>query len=125
MLKIIDKPLFMNPYGEIVNQNNTIMMKQIPRQLPKGVDAELLTQNSKDSGKAVEVFFIIQIIISVILKGSIDYIFSLFLTLQMIVHIDYFSINIPANIEMFLEEISKIVRFQLLKPDFLMGYFSR
>ena len=54
----------------------------------------------------MEAFFIIQLIISAILKGSIDHIFSLFLTLQMVVHLDYYDINIPANIELFLGEIS-------------------
>ena len=68
----------------------------------------------------MNIFFIIQLIISILLKSSIDYIFSLFLTLQMVVHFDYYQVNIPANIEIFNQKISNIVKFELLKPKFLM-----
>ena len=42
----------------------------------------------------------------------------------MVVHLDYFSVNMPGNIEMFIHEISKIVRFDLLKPNILVRFFE-
>ena len=78
---VMDKKLFMNPYGETIEQQGSIIMKPLPRQVPKGVDAEKLEEQAQDTGDAMKVFFIIQLIISFILKGSIDYLFSFFLTL--------------------------------------------
>lgn len=77
----MDKDLFMNPYGEVVSKNQTIVMKKIPRQTPRGVDAVKLEKDAADRGRAMQAMFIIQLLISFVLKGSIDYLFSFFLTL--------------------------------------------
>ena len=65
----------------------------------------------------MKVFFIIQLIISFVLKGSIDYLFSFFLTLQLVVEIGYYQLNVPANLELYIREIGRIVRFELLNPE--------
>ena len=120
VLVVKDRKLFMNPYGEMVDQKKSIIVKPLPRQVPKGVDAAKLEDQAKNSGDAMKVFFIIQLVISFILKGSIDYLFSFFLTLQIIVEIVYYDLNIPANVELYLREIGKIVRFELLNPEKLI-----
>ena len=50
MLVIKDRNLFRNPYGEMVEQKSTVLMKPIPRQVPKGVDADELEKNAADTG---------------------------------------------------------------------------
>ena len=110
----------MNPMGELIKQEESIIMKPIPRQVPIGINAEQLEQRAKNTGNAMKVFFIIQLVLSIILKGVVEYIFSFFLTLQIIVAVGYYGINIPANLELYLAEIGKIVRFELLNPETLI-----
>lgn len=42
------------------------------------------------------------------------------MTLQIIVEIVYYDLNIPANVELYLREIGRIVRFELLNPEKLI-----
>ena len=56
---VMDNKLFMNPYGETIEQQKSIIMKPLPRQVPKGVDAETLEEQAQDTGDAMKAFFII------------------------------------------------------------------
>jgi hypothetical protein len=117
VLNIVDRDLFVNSDGDKVQANRTTVVKELPRQVPKGVDAKELKKDAKSSGNAMIAMFIVQIVLSLFLKGSIDLIYSLFLTLQMIVWFSYYNLNLPANAELYLKEIGRIVKFEVLNPD--------
>ena len=73
--------MFANQDGTTVQASKTTMVKELPRQLPKGVDAKDLEEKAESSGNAMLAFIIIQLLLSIFLKGIMDLLFSLFLTL--------------------------------------------
>ena len=69
-------------------------------------------------------FIIVQIIIQLILKSSIDKIWDLFLMMQLLAIIPIYRTRIPANIETVLDVFSTVVKFEFLKPDIILGLIS-
>ena len=63
---------------------------------------------------------IIQVVLQLFLKGSIDDIWGLFLIMQLIAYMSVYDINIPGNVEIYVEEFRKLVAFEVLKPDQIM-----
>jgi hypothetical protein len=57
------------------------------------------------------------------MKGSLDDIWSLYLMLQLIAYISVYETNIPANVEIYFTEFRKMVNFEILQPDNLIGIF--
>mgnify|MGYP001098195434 CR=1 FL=1 len=41
--------------------------------------------------------------------------------MQLIAYMSIYEVNMPANIEIYVEEFSKMVKFEILKPDNLIG----
>ena len=58
------------------------------------------------------------------LNVSIDRIYQFFLMMQLIAIIPIYRTKIPANVEGLLEEFSKVVKFEYLKPDVLINFIS-
>jgi hypothetical protein len=63
---------------------------------------------------------IIQMVLQLFLKGSVDDIWGLFLIMQLIAYMSIYDINIPGNVEIYVEEFRKLVAFEILKPDSLI-----
>jgi hypothetical protein len=59
---------------------------------------------------------IIQLVLQIFLKGSVDDIWGLFLIMQLIAYMSIYDINIPSNVEIYVEEFRKLVAFEILKP---------
>jgi len=59
---------------------------------------------------------IIQLVLQISLKGSVDDIWGLFLIMQLIAYMSIYDINIPSNVEIYVEEFRKLVAFEILKP---------
>ena len=57
------------------------------------------------------------------IKGALDDIWALYLTLQLIVFISVYETNVPANVEIYFEEFRKMITFDLLQPDNFIGVF--
>ena len=63
---------------------------------------------------------ILQILVQLCLNNSLDTVWTLYLTLQIITYTDIYSIIQPGNVEIFNAEITKIVEFDLLDPEALI-----
>ena len=59
----------------------------------------------------------------IILKGSIDDIWALFLMLQLLAYMSVYEIPIPAVVEIYVIEFRKMIKFDILKPDKLIGLY--
>ena len=58
------------------------------------------------------------------LKGSINDLWGFFLMIQLVAHMSIYETPIPANIEIYVGEFRKLVKFEILKPDFILGLFK-
>lgn len=70
------------------------------------------------------VLIIVQLLLQITLKGSIDDLWNFFLILQMIAFLSLYEATIPANIEIYFDEFRKLVKFEILKPDNMLGLIS-
>ena len=57
---------------------------------------------------------VVQVVMQVMLKGSIKTILDLFMTLQLLVYVTIFNLRIPALAVMVLTEIKKLIEFEAL-----------
>jgi hypothetical protein len=61
--------------------------------------------------------------VQLLIKGALDDIWALYLTLQLIAFISVYETNVPANVEIYFEEFRKMITFDLLQPDNFIGAF--
>ena len=50
--------------------------------------------------------------------------FSLFYSLQIACYLSIYSVQIPANAEMFISEFTKLIEFEFLNPEGLVRIFK-
>ena len=60
-------------------------------------------------------------VLQVVMKGSLDYLWSLFLMLQLIRSLTMYQMATPSNVEVYLDMIKSFVDFEMLKPDFFIS----
>ena len=88
--------------------------------MPRGLSEEVLVQEAKTVSDSLESLMIIQLVLQVALKGSINDIWSLFLILQLIAYLSLYDTSVPSNVEIYVTEFRNMVTFQILKPDKLL-----
>jgi hypothetical protein len=88
--------------------------------LPKGLSEKVLVREAKTVSDSLESLMIIQLVLQVTLKGSINDIWSLFLILQLIAYLSLYDTSVPSNVEIYVTEFRNMVTFQILKPDKLL-----
>jgi hypothetical protein len=91
--------------------------------MPKSVDAVAVEGSAKGASSSLLWVIILQISVQVLLKGSIDDIWGLFMTMQLLAYISIYDTSTPANVEIYIDEFRKIPKFEILKPDNLLGVF--
>ena len=57
------------------------------------------------------ILILFKIIMSLILKGVVDDIWSMFLFLQIVVYLTFYDVKIPANVSIYVNEFRNIVSF--------------
>lgn len=108
-------------YIDLSLEANQNVAKTIPRQLPKGVKAEVVEAQAEGTKNVMTAIMIVQIILSAFLKGAIDDVWGMFLICQMVAYMSIYDTNIPANVEIYVGEFRKMVKFEILKPDPILG----
>jgi len=115
---VIKNPsLFVSKYGDEMTAEKTTMVQPVPRQLPKGVDADAVEASADSAGNAVKGIMIIQLVAQVFLKGALDNLWSLLFTLQMCCFLVIYKIPIPSNGMMYIKNYTSLIRFEVLKPE--------
>mgnify|MGYP000886203549 CR=1 FL=1 len=67
---------------------------------------------------------IVQIIMQLFMKGSLDNIMGLFLSLQIICYTMRYKVKLPSITEMVLIEFQKIIEFDILNPEGFAKYID-
>ena len=93
----------------------------VPRQLPRGIVEAEVVSDAVTASSSVTSFLILNLGVSIVLKGSINDLWSLFLILQLVAFMSIYETSIPANIEIFIGEFRKIVKFEIFQPDNFLG----
>ena len=81
----------------------TTLAEKIPKQVPQGVDADVVMKRSEASALFIKTMMIIQIILSVFLKGAMDDLWSLYFTLQIMCYIKVYDNFFPQSAEEYLQ----------------------
>lgn len=66
----------------------------------------------------------IQIIIQIFLKGSLNELWTLFFTLQIICYLEIYDTAIPPNADIYVAEFKKIIEFDMLNPEGIIRIFD-
>ena len=66
---------------------------------------------------------LLKVTFTIFLKGSLDDIWLLFLTMQVVAYLNIYDVIIPAAVSIYVEEFRHIVCFEALKPDYLVNKF--
>lgn len=110
--------------GAVLSIENAKLDKvTIPKQLPRGVSEEVLVNDAQRAKTTMITIIVVQFFLQILLKGSMDSLWSLFLICQMVGNYQIFDVGIPANIEIFFTEFKSLVKFEILKPDPLIQIF--
>lgn len=91
--------------------------------MPKGVDPEKEEEKAEMSASALKAMMIVQIVLSVFLKGALDDLWGLYFTLQIMCYMSIYDVNFPASANMYVEEFTKIIEFDILEPEGMIGIF--
>jgi len=68
-------------------------------------------------------FAIVQLFLSVFLKGLMKDLMGLFFTLQIICYLVVYDVPIPSNAEIFQQQLISLVEFEMLKPKGFLAAF--
>ena len=96
------------------------MVKTVPRQLPKGVNAAELEKDAESASDAMKGMVFVQLIAQLFLKGAMNDLWNLYFTLQIMCYLQIYDIPIPSNSEIYVQEFTKIIEFEILNPEALV-----
>ena len=63
---------------------------------------------------------IMQLVLQIIIKGSFNQLWSLLMYLQLVCYLKFYDVVVPANTDIFLVQLTKMVELDLMNPDSLM-----
>ena len=78
-------------------------------------------QSASNGMKAV---FVLQILFQICLKGALNDFWLMFFTLQIICYLKIYDIAIPGNADVYVVEFTKLIEFDILNPDTIIGLIS-
>lgn len=96
------------------------LVKSIPAQLPKGADREQIEKTALRSTQGFTVIVVVQIVLQLVMKQSIDLLWSMFFVLQLFKAMTIYDIQLQAETLIFMKELRNFIDFQSLQPDFLI-----
>lgn len=91
--------------------------------MPKNVDPVKVMEQAEMSASALKAMMIVQIILSVFLKGALDDLMGLYFTLQIMCYMSIYDVNFPSSADMYVQEFTKIIEFDILEPEGFVGIF--
>jgi hypothetical protein len=83
-----------------------------------------MKKHATNINNTMNTLLIVQLIGALFLKGAVDDMWGLFLTLQIISFLSIYNTPTPANVEIYVRAFRDTVKFEVLKPDKLIGIFK-
>ena len=93
---------------------------ELPRQLQNGLVEEEVKKQAQQGAYGATGVIIVQFGVQIVLKGAMDSLFDLYMKLQLVNCLSKFSIYQTAVVEMYFEQLSHLIEFKMLKPDFFL-----
>lgn len=85
IVRILNPKMFRSAVnGKTMKGVDVTTVSEIKTQLPFGINEEDLKQSATQASDSMQAFMIVQLIVSLFLKGALDDLFSLFFTIQII-----------------------------------------
>jgi len=120
----LNPALFVNAdTGEQLPEENRVMIQEMPKQTPHGVDPDNIAALAKTTSIIVLAILIIQLIYDIYTKNSYDDLFTLFFTMQIACYLKIYSTPFPVSAEIFMDEFTKVIEFELMDPEALIQNF--
>ena len=91
--------------------------KDVPTQLPNEISEQNVVASAEAAKDGMTSMFILQLIMQVCLKGSLNDLWLMFFTLQIMCYLVIYDIPIPANAGIFLVEFTRLIEFDILNPE--------
>ena len=110
--------------GEPLDSGHKVISKTFPRQLPKSVKEEDIVEDAKTTSTSMGVFILIRIAVQLLFKGSMDDLWGLFFTMQIICYLSIYDVQVPSNSAIYIDEFTSIIEFDMLDPDKLLESFG-
>ena len=99
------------------------MQKSIPQQALPGIDVVSLKSSSQNAGNTVTALVVVQLLSQLCLKGSLDDLWTLFFTMQIMCYLRIYDVVFPTNANLYLIEFTKIIEFDILNPAGVMRFW--
>ena len=97
-------------------------MSLIPTQLPNGVSEELVVETAKTSIESFNTLLVLQLIQQLFFKGAFERALNLLYFLQVVRTLSVYSVNLPAILQIFLDEIRIMIDFRSISADSLLDF---
>lgn len=118
IVKIMDKDKFRSQKnGNTLMSDRVYLQKPIKKQLPAGVSEEEIKKKAKTAAFSMGALMIVEAFLQICLKGILTDLWVLFFTLQIICYLQIYDVPLPANTVIYVDEITKVIEFDLLNPD--------
>jgi len=104
-----------------LDASRTYIQKDMPPQLPKWVDEDALKREAENASNGMKVLFFLQLLIQLFLKKSLEQLFVLFFTLQVLCYMSIYNVFIPSNSQLYVAEFTKLIEFDVLNPDTIIA----
>jgi len=122
---IVNNILFSSPVSGKSIAPNALIAQSIPKQVPRGVDIEQVTETAESASSSMKILVVIRLLLQGFLKGSIEDLWTLFFTMQMMCYMVYYSISFPPNSELYIDEFRGIIEFDIFNPEkFIQSFFD-
>ena len=100
-----------NTTGKVLETGHLELLETFPRQLPKGVLVEDIETQAAASSNALKGMVFVQLAAQLFLKGSMNDLWGLFFTLQLICYTKIYDTPTPANAEIYMTQFINIIEF--------------
>ena len=95
----------------------------VPKQLPTWLMEETIKAAAKGGSNTILVVMILQLVLQLVLKGTVKIILDFFMIMQLMVYIQLYNLNLPAFAELILDEFKKLIEFDSLNPESFVQKF--
>lgn len=127
LIKIKNPALFVSKETGVImdpKDQDEQLAQTIPKQVPDGVDPLVVKKRAEMSANAIKTMMVVQLILSVFLKGALDDLWGLYFTLQIMCYMKVYDTFFPQSADDYLKEFKKIIEFDILSPEGFIKIFN-
>jgi len=108
-----------------VAKADSVTVKASPPQVPAGVDEAAIKVDASTACKAIVGIVVAMMLVQVLVaKGKLSDFWGLFFILQLICYCAFYTVKIPGNVDIYTEELTKVVEFSALNPDYIIRLWN-